>query len=142
MIVVFDIDGVLADASHREHYVTGKPKDWDSFFAEVGADDVIDHGRDLLLRESVGREVVLLSGRPERTRADTEAWLEAHGISYSRLFLRPDSDRRPAAAFKAGLIRVIGDPSAIALIVDDDDSVLARLAGMGYHTAVFPQPLR
>ena len=36
MISIFDIDGVLADATHREHHVTKKPKDWDAFFGEVG----------------------------------------------------------------------------------------------------------
>lgn len=103
---------------------------------------MIDRGRDLLLDASDGSEVVLLSGRPERTRVDTEVWLTEHGISYSRLLLRPDSDWRPAASFKAGAIRAIGGPSAIAVIVDDDDSVLARLAGMGYHTEAFQKPLR
>ena len=28
MIAVFDIDGVLADARHREHLVSGPARDW------------------------------------------------------------------------------------------------------------------
>ncbi len=36
VIAVFDIDGVLADATHRQHHVAGRPKDWDAFFARRG----------------------------------------------------------------------------------------------------------
>ena len=64
MIVVFDIDGVLADATHREHHLSSRTKDWDAFFAEVGGDAVIDEGRQRLLAEARGNEVVLLSGPP------------------------------------------------------------------------------
>ena len=48
MIAVFDIDGVLADARHREHHVSGRPKDWDAFFAAVGDDPVVEAGRQRL----------------------------------------------------------------------------------------------
>jgi len=37
MIYIFDIDGTLADVSHRLHYITGETKDWDAFFAACGA---------------------------------------------------------------------------------------------------------
>jgi len=142
VISIFDIDGVLADASHREHHVTTKPKNWDAFFDEVGGDDVIEEGRQRLLEESARNEIVLLTGRPERCRADTVAWLEANGMGTPTVHLRPDSDRRPAAIFKAGLIRSIGSPEEVVVVIDDDDSVLERLAGMGYHTEAFPQALR
>jgi len=142
VIAVFDIDGVLADASHREHHVTGTPRNWDAFFDAVGSDTVIEEGRRRLLEEAAEHEVVLLSGRPERCRAETVAWLARNGIVAPTLMLRPDSDRRPAAAFKASVILSIGKPDKIAVIIDDDDRVLARLAGMGYHTEPFPQALR
>ena len=137
MIVVFDIDGVLADATHRQHYVSAKPKDWDSFFADVGADSVIERGRELLERESPDCEVVLLSGRPERTRADTEVWLERHGFIYSRLLLRSDADRRKAAQFKVDIVQRLGAPAQITVIVDDDATVTAALAALGYRTETF-----
>ena len=142
MIAVFDIDGVLADASHREHHVSGKPKDWDAFFDAVGDDAVIEAGRTRLRDEAASHEVVLLSGRPERCRAETVAWLARNGMEAGTLLLRPDSDRRPAPVFKAGLIRSIGGPEEVVVVIDDDDRVLARLAEMGYHTESFPQPLR
>lgn len=134
MIVVFDIDGVLADATHRQHHLTGRPKDWDAFFAEVSGDPLLPSGRSLLGQLREGHEVVLLSGRPERTRLDTEAWLARHGIEFSRLVLRADDDHRPAARLKGELIRQVGSPGEILVVVDDDPSVVDLLLRAGYRT--------
>lgn len=134
MIAVFDIDGVLADPAHRQHHVASRPKDWDAFFAAVGEDEVLATGRARLHELAVDHEVVLLSGRPESTRAATEAWLERHGIEVSRLVLRPDADHRPAAQVKAELIVGIGGPEQVVVVVDDDESVTTRLAASGYTT--------
>ena len=132
MIAVFDIAGVLADARHREHHVSGRPKDWDAFFAAVGDDPVVEAGRQRLLDESTRHTVVVMSGRPERCRADTEAWLQRHGMGSPRLVLRPDADRRPAAVLKADLVRQVGPPGEVAVVVDDDATVVERLAALGY----------
>ena len=137
MIAIFDIDGVLADATHRQHHLLSRPKDWDAFFGAVGDDPVLEHGRERLMALAVDNDVVLLSGRPERTRADTVAWLERQGIAVSRLVLRPDADHRPAAALKAELVRGIGTPDQVTVVVDDDESILDRLAAMGYSTELF-----
>lgn len=45
--VIFDIDGTLADATHRLHHITRHPKNYDAFFAAVGDDSVIEPVRDL-----------------------------------------------------------------------------------------------
>lgn len=137
MIAVVDIDGVLADAGHRQHHVDRAPKDWDAFFAAVGDDAPIDAGLAMLEELSTQHEVVLLSGRPERTRQDTEAWLVRQGVGVERLVLRPDTDRRTAAIFKADAIRAIGAPADVAVVVDDDESVVETLTRMGYSTRLF-----
>lgn len=138
MIAIVDIDGVLADASHRQHFVDARPKDWAAFFAAVGEDPVIPAGQAMLLSLSREHEVVLLSGRPEHTRRDTTEWLDRNGLPYTSLVLRPDSDHRPAALLKADLVRGIGGPEEVAVVVDDDASVTDRLAAAGYRVHVFP----
>jgi hypothetical protein len=137
VIAVFDIDGVLADPTHRQHHVASRPKDWDAFFAAVGGDDVLVAGRARLHALAADHEVVLLSGRPESTRAETEAWLARHGIEVSRLVLRRDGDHRPAAVVKAELIASIGGPAEVAVVIDDDATVTARLTASGYTTELF-----
>ena len=101
MIAVFDIDGVLADATHRQHYLQSRPKDWQGFFRAVGDDGPIARGIDLV-REA-GREgpVVLLSGRPESTRAATEAMymllkLAADDLGYRRLVWKCNALNAPS----------------------------------------------
>lgn len=31
MIYIFDLDGTVADLTHRLHFITGETKDWDGF---------------------------------------------------------------------------------------------------------------
>lgn len=33
--VIVDIDGTVADLSHRIHFIEGEKKDWDSFYNNV-----------------------------------------------------------------------------------------------------------
>ena len=137
MIAVVDIDGVLADPSHRQHHLNSRPKNWDGFFASVSDDELIERGRTMVEELAAEHEIVLLSGRPERTRADTEAWLAEHGIRYARLVLRDDDDHRPAGWMKADLIRRIGAPEEVALVVDDEPKVVATLTRRGYTVRRF-----
>lgn len=137
MIAVFDIDGVLADATHRQHHLAARPKDWDAFFGEVGADPVIEAGVRRYLEEATRHEVVLMSGRPERTRRDTREWLTRNGLGEPRMILREDVDFRPAAVVKSELIGLVALPNDVAILVDDDVSVVARLTAMGYPAEVF-----
>lgn len=137
MIAVFDIDGVLADATHRQHHLASRPKDWDAFFGGVGADPVIEAGVRRYLEEATRHEIVLMSGRPERTRRDTQEWLARNGLGEPRMVLREDADFRPAAVVKSELIGLVATPTEVAVVVDDDESVVARLTAMGYPAEVF-----
>jgi len=40
-IVIFDIDGTLADVSERIHHLNRKPKNWDAFFQGMAQDKAI-----------------------------------------------------------------------------------------------------
>ena len=123
-VAVLDLDGVLADTRHRLHHLAGR-KDWDAFFAAAPDDPVHPEGRavvdDLLAR---GLGIVYLSGRPERTRADTLAWLRRHGLPDGELLLRPDGDRRPARLVKLAALRRLSRRVRPVLLVDDDPQVL------------------
>jgi hypothetical protein len=137
MTVVFDIDGVLADGRHREHFLASRPKDWVSFFALLCDDGPIERGIERLRSMRAAHECILVSGRPERTRAATLAWLAAHGVDPLRVYLRPDRDYRPAPQFKAEVLAALGGPDAVALVIDDDERVISGLAAAGYHVEHF-----
>ena len=78
MFVVFDLDGTLADDSHRLHHILDPdtPKDWDSYFNECNWDvpikQTIDFWNDLY---KAGVKVPIWTGRSEIVRGKTIQWL-------------------------------------------------------------------
>lgn len=79
--VIFDIDGTLADVTHRRHHVAQKPKRWDLFFADMDKDppvkDVVEFCKFMLACGKIAGfiNVIFCSGRGEEYRSETEAWL-------------------------------------------------------------------
>jgi len=124
--VIFDIDGTLADASHRLHHVTGSNRNWDAFFAAMGDDPVVEPIRDLLEACAGEFEIVLCSGRPENYRQMTIEWLNRHGIEYAALYMRPEGDYRADHIVKAQLLAGMReDGHEPWLAVDDRPSIVA-----------------
>jgi len=70
-IAIVDIDGVVADVRHRLHHITGRPKDWDAFFAEAHADPPHGEGLRIVHTLAADHEVVYVTGRP---RASAEGY--------------------------------------------------------------------
>lgn len=122
-LAVFDIDGVLADVTHRLHFLEHRPKDWDGFFAAAPADPPLAEGV-VLAQEAAGDcEVVYVTGRPEQCRRDTVEWLRRHGLPEGRLEMRRGRDRRPARLAKPELLERIARDRVVAVVVDDDAQV-------------------
>ncbi|MFJ2742822.1 HAD family acid phosphatase [Streptomyces sp. NPDC087440] len=119
-LAVFDLDGTLADSAHRQRFLERKPRDWDAFFAAAPADPPLAEGVALALRSAEDSEVVYLTGRPERCRADTVAWLAAQGLPEGRLWMRPDHDRRPARQTKLEMLKRLARTRDVRMLVDDD----------------------
>lgn len=131
-LAVFDIDGVVADVRHRLRHLDRQPKDWARFFAAAGRDPVLPEGVELALRQAAEHVLVWLTGRPEHLRPVTDAWLRRAGLPAELLFMRPEQDRRPAKDFKAGMLTRLARESSIALVVDDDPEVVAKLRKLGH----------
>lgn len=127
-LAVFDVDGVLADVSHRRGHISGGRRDWTAFFAAAADDTVLSPGVAMVLQaQGDGLLVVYLSGRPERLRATTLTWLHDNGLPAADLVLRADADHSPAVAFKVARLREIASGFIIALLVDDDEQVVTAV---------------
>jgi phosphoglycolate phosphatase-like HAD superfamily hydrolase len=122
-LAVFDVDGVLADVRHRLRYVERRPKDWDGFFAAAPDDPPLAEGVTLARASAEDCEVVYVTGRPERCRADTLDWFRRHGLPEGRLSMRRTNDRRPARLAKPQLLRDLARDRVVAVVVDDDEQV-------------------
>ena len=141
--MIFDIDGVLADVRHRLHYLATRPKDWEGFFAAAKNDHVLEVGAEFAKRVAATHDIVYLTGRPDRLRMATQAWLDEHLLPAGRLLMRPEGDRRPSAVIKLHELHKLRRQSAVELLIDDDPSVIeaARAAGFAVQLADWmPRP--
>ncbi|SEE51434.1 hypothetical protein [Bradyrhizobium lablabi] len=121
---VFDIDGTIADCSHRIHHI--EKKDWRSFFAACGDDAPIPHiiglAQDLYRS---GRCVVYVSGRSDECSAETEGWLDTHKLPVGPIYMRKAGDHRPDNLVKGELLaKVVADGYRPIMAFDDRNQVV------------------
>lgn len=123
--VIFDLDGTLADITHRLHFVRGqKRKDWGSFFRAIPQDTLRQDVYDLYNMYVQDYTILLVSGRPETYRTITWDWLTLHNISHP-LYMREKGDFRPDTIVKAEIYdQLIAPYYRIHIVVDDRPSVL------------------
>lgn len=123
-LVIFDIDGTLADISERVHHIRKKPKNWNAFNEGIAKDKAI-HSMIRLCNVlyASGLHIILCSGRNEQNRPETVRWLERQGVKYHELLLRPDEDYRTDSVVKRELIQHI-DKSRILFVVEDRSRVV------------------
>jgi hypothetical protein len=123
-IVIFDIDGTLADISQREHHVRTNPKNWNSFFAGMAEDKaVVSLVRLNNILYDAGVHIILCSGRNERHRRETEIWMEREGVHYHEIRLRADDDMRSDVKAKREMLRGI-EKSQVLFVVEDRSRVV------------------
>jgi phosphoglycolate phosphatase-like HAD superfamily hydrolase len=132
-LAVFDLDGTLAETGHRQHFLERTPRDWNGFFDAAGEDTPLAEGVELALRSAEQCEVSYLTGRPERCRRATLAWLTAHGLPEGRVWMRRNDDRRPARATKLEILRRLAGSREIRIFVDDDELVCDTAERAGFR---------
>ena len=142
MRIVFDLDGTLADDSHRKHLIEGDHKDWDAYFAACDGDAPLIACQLLVDLVRAGHWIEIWSGRGAgvdlENRLKTMRWLERHcdgitpNVDIKRLRMRGFSDYTPDIELKLGWLnegRAEGTPPA--LVFDDRDRVVAMWREQG-----------
>src|SRR4051812_2811584 len=86
--VVFDMDGVLSDASGRQHLLERPNRNWDAFFEACGDDPLIEDVSCLLHALEPTLHVVLLTARPIRVQRQTLVWLDRMDLRWDLLIMR------------------------------------------------------
>ena len=122
MLICFDIDGTLADVSHRVKYWRETPKNWAMFKSEmvndVPIEPVVTIARTMAL---IGHTVILCSGRDEGTRKWTEDWLFKYDVKFLKLYMRAEKDFRHDSIVKKELLdQIVEDWGRKPDIVFDD----------------------
>jgi hypothetical protein len=140
-LYIFDLDGTLADCSHRLPYITGDKKDWRAFFAACVDDKPIPETiRTLRALRRGGAEIWVWTGRSDEVVAETEEWLYKHGIFPSvpfltwtpfaapeMLLMRKAGDHQPDDKLKFGWLADLEPPERNRLtgVFEDRDRVVA-----------------
>ena len=126
MFVIFDLDGTLAIDKHREHFLLLPEKDWDAYFDACDGDDPNRPILDVvnLFRQcnelSEKHRVEIWTGRNERVRDKTIAWLKAHDVSYDALRMRGADDFRKDTEVKGDWLASCRAEGRVPDIVFDD----------------------
>lgn len=123
-IAIFDIDGTLADISHRQHHLLRKRKNWPAFFEAMRHDKAVRSIVRLCncLFDS-GVTIVLCSGRNESHRETTVDWLQREGVRYHELRLRRDGDMRSDVIAKREMLAGI-EKDKVLFVVEDRSRVV------------------
>ncbi|HEY6115934.1 MAG TPA: polynucleotide kinase [Candidatus Dormibacteraeota bacterium] len=123
--VLCDIDGTLAlRTSDRS------PFDW----SRVGEDEPNPPVVELvqLIWTAGKHHIILMSGRDEVCRRQTEMWLDAQGVSYNELHMRAHKDNRKDSLIKEELYRKHVEPRyEVAFVLDDRQQVVKMWRSLG-----------
>jgi phosphoglycolate phosphatase-like HAD superfamily hydrolase len=133
---IFDIDGTLADCSHRLHHIQSQPKDWRAFFAACADDAPIPHAITLAIHLGMCAQIIYVSGRSDECREATETWLRKYGLPEGRVYMRAAGDHRNDDIVKAEiLIGLRGDGYRPIMAFDDRDRVVRQWRSNGVPCA-------
>lgn len=122
--IIVDIDGTIAlNPGHRSPY------DYDKVGLDVPNDVVLNA---IFALNFVHRyEILYVSGREDRCRADTERWLDLNAPD-GKLFMRETGDRRSDATVKRELFdRHIRNEYNVIAVFDDRNRVVRMWRAMG-----------
>ena len=127
-IVIFDLDGTLANIDKRRKLATKNGKmNWNVFFNPDNIDldtpnqAVINMANILYSQDYI---IYILSGRSDKTEDATIAWLDKHNVNYDLLIMRPQNQLyKKDSDLKQGWLDTIGK-DRVSMVFDDRNQVV------------------
>lgn len=146
--IIFDIDGTLADCSHRTHHLDGEVKDWQSFHDAMVDDTPMDAVAWLARMLDDGPQaayndyaILVVTARHEDYRSQTLRWLNANRIGHNELYMRKNNDFRPDHIVKAEILEeILNDGYEPFLAIDDQPTVIDMWRSFGITTLACMPP--
>jgi len=131
-VVLCDIDGTLAHMNDKR-----KPFEW----SKVGLDDIDNLVREIVVGLAGRVDVVLMSGRDEVCRPETEEWIKTHKIPYSALYMRSKNDMRKDVVVKEELFwKHVAPFYNVVGVIDDRPSVCRMWRNLGFKVMQVGNP--
>ncbi len=140
-VVVCDLDGTIADITHRLQYGKGDTKDWAKFFSLIPNDiprrEIIDQVSNVANNEQAF--VIFVSARPENYRKETIEWLDKAlenvilGRGRQLLIMRDSNDKRPDTEVKKDIYEKYLKGLTVVSVFDDRPSVIRMWRELGLN---------
>lgn len=142
-LYIFDLDGTLALIDHRRHFVEGPraQQNWHAFFAAC-VDDAPNRAviQTFNMLKRAGADILIFSGRSDKVRHQTEAWLLKHvdeitgaDLEGPMLRMRKAGDYTPDDALKGQWFEEMlpCDAERLVAVFDDRDRVVRIWRDLG-----------
>ena len=126
-VVIFDLDGTLANVEHRKHLVDGTYVGYHRFHCAC-VDDTLRSGyaeiAKALNRE--GYEFWVVTSRPIEMQAITVYWFRSYMVHPDRIVMRPVGNTQTGAELKRAWLHDGTIPKErVALVFEDKDADVA-----------------
>jgi uncharacterized HAD superfamily protein len=123
--IICDLDGTLADIRVRLKHLEGKKKDWKSFNKTIETDALHEWCREILVRFAKDHKIIIVSGRTDDLKKQTEDWLKKFEVPYHHIFMRGSKDFRPDNIIKLEIFeREIRENFSVLFVLDDRQKVV------------------
>lgn len=134
--IIVDIDGTIADISHRLHFIEWETKDWEGFYWNLSEDkpkqDIIDLIKTLIFDSEADEyttyPIIFVTWRSEKYLAATLDWIYKNILWYKIaffLFMRKDWDFRQDYEIKKEIYdNEIKDKYDVKYVFEDRDQVV------------------
>lgn len=105
--VIFDLDGTLCNAKHRQQFIATRPRNWDAWNSGI-SQDLVNIPVEIVfksLKNTYSKlKMIVLTGRTDNYKDETELWLNKHSIKYDELYMRKQNDRRDDTVVKGEVV--------------------------------------
>ncbi len=130
-IIIVDLDGTVADLTHRLQFIKKEKKDWDAFYHFCDKDKPIRNVIEVIerLANSEGYKVCFITGRSNSVMLKSAQWIHDNIKINGKfdLLMREDKDYRPDYIVKSELFKNSKYKKEDVLVVFEDRSSVVKM---------------
>lgn len=122
-LYIWDLDGTLADYSHRAHHLNIRPVNWPLFFEKLIFDKPIAINMSLfrLLAKQENGVTAICTARPDTYRDQTRLWLRMYKARPDILLMRKADDTRDDVLVKRDMLEELRTSYNLTPVLALDD---------------------